>query len=118
MEDSLFVDPVFDILDLDKSGIIEWEEFVDLGKGVNAAWQDLLREPFNPATFDMTKADIIMLARRKNDLNKAIQNYMKAVDTADGDQFEIAAKNMEPAYLNFITSFGDFENLRTFFAAN
>lgn len=100
-----------------KLKLLEWEEFVDLSKGVNHAWQNLLREPFDPETFEMTEADRLMLARRKSDLNKAIQNYLKAVDTADGDRFEIAAKNMEPAYLNFLASFGDFEDMRTFFAA-
>lgn len=100
-----------------KLKLLEWEEFVDLSKAVNAAWQDLLREPFDPAVFEMTQAEKLLFARRKSDLNNAIQNYLEAVDTADGDRFEIAAQNMEPAYLNFLTSFGDFENLKTFWAA-
>lgn len=100
-----------------KLKLLEWEMFVDLSEGVNDTWQDLLRMPFDPAVFELNEAEILLHARRKNDLNKAIENYLNAVDTADGDQFEIAAINMEPAYLNFMMTFGDFENLRVYIAA-
>jgi len=101
-----------------KLKLLEWEMFVELSEEVDHAWQALLREPFDPDAFGLNDAEILLHARSKNDLNKAIKNYLKAVETADGDLFEIAAKNMEPAYVNFITTLGDFDDLRVFIAAN
>ncbi len=100
-------DPMIDLL--------EFNEFTLLTDEVMEAWNIVLRKGFDKDLFELNTEQTGKLNDQKDKLTDAVFLLLKAVETADRCQFADAAIALEPAYLNYLVMFGDFEAVESYY---
>jgi hypothetical protein len=101
-------DPMIDLL--------EFNEFQMMSEDVSKAWALVLQKSIDEGLFPFGYEESRQLDERKNKLDLTVNALLKAVNTADRCQFAEAAQAIEPAYLNYLALFGDFESAKTYYA--
>ena len=100
----------------DKLGLLEWEEFKEVAKDMDKAWNEVLKAQIDQELFELTETQVLQLAENKLRLNIAIDNFQEQLETADGRCFGPAAEDIKPAYINFMKVFGDYKAIQTYYA--
>ncbi|MEM1321873.1 MAG: hypothetical protein AAGG75_16555 [Bacteroidota bacterium] len=97
--------------------LLDWKEFVAISEDVNSSWQALQAQTVDQQLYRIKGAKMLLLKERQQAMNTAILNFLRSVESADRLEFAATAKALEPAYLNYINLFGDFESIQTFYAS-
>ncbi len=107
---------VIDVANDQMIDLLEFNEFEELAEELEKAWVYVLNTPYDEGLVDCTPDKIRYINYQKEKFDIAMLELFKAIDSADRCKFADAALNLEPAYLNLMTMFGDFEATETFFA--
>ncbi len=101
-------DPMIDLMD--------WRDFVEISGEVQDAYIQLSLQTIDKQLLHSSTINPPLFKKRQLELKEKIDAFITAVDCADGCLFAEAAQQLEPAYLNFLMLFGDFESIQTYYA--
>jgi hypothetical protein len=101
-------DPMIDLM--------EFNEFKMMSEEVSKAWVLVQQKSIDEGLFPDIAGQNLLLDERKSKLGMAVNDLLQSVKTADRCQFAEAAQAIEPAYLNYLALFGDFESAKTHYA--
>ena len=101
-------DPLIDLL--------EFNEFELLSEELEKAWINVMNNSYDDGLIECTPDELRYINYQKEKFNLALLGLFESIDSADRCRFADAALALEPAYLNFMARFGDFDSAETFFA--
>ncbi len=107
---------VIDVANDQMIDLLEFNEFEVLVKEVQMAWKDLDERDLNKRLFDLHRGKLPEWNFRKERLGHTVKLLLEAVETADRCLFADAALDIEPAYLDYMAMFGNFEAVETYYA--
>ncbi len=96
--------------------LLSWNEFEPMCNEVLISWMNLKQRPIDHALFECSEGMDREVNFQKEKLNYAINNFEYAMGSADRCDITEAALALEPAYLNFMAMFGDFESVQSYYA--
>lgn len=97
--------------------LLDYCEFEDLVDDMNIAWEAIQIKNEDKVLFDMDEKDLKMLKFNRQRLEGAIRAFNIAVAEAEGENLAIAATFLQVAYLDYMSSFGDFISSKSYFAS-
>ncbi|MFK7808901.1 MAG: hypothetical protein AB8F74_13940 [Saprospiraceae bacterium] len=83
---------------------------------IEITWGELVNRDFDEKIFECDKEKMRSCNYRKDRLGYAVFSLSQAAKTENLHQLVDAALALEPAYLNYISMFGDFESVETYYA--
>ncbi len=96
--------------------LMEWPEFVALSDDLQREWAAIQQKPFDAALYEFDAGDVRQLRYQQQSMKEALDNFAKAVDSAQRDEIEQASQALEPAFGQVLHLFGNFDATKTYFA--
>lgn len=112
------IDNVVEVSNDTMLDLLTYNEFLPMTQQIQASWQEVLIDTWEPAYFDFSELEIREEADRKFTLGLRVLDFKQDVQTADRCKIETAVKKLELAYLNYLYLFGDFDNPEYFYTAD
>lgn len=96
--------------------LLEYCEFEDLVRDMNMAWKDVKVTNKDKNLFEMEEEEIKMFRSKQEEIEDALKHFNIAVAEAEGENLAIAATFLRVAYLDYLSSFGDFISAKHYYA--
>lgn len=96
--------------------LMEWGEFVALGKELRLEWQYIMQKPFDQELYDFDDKAVKRLTYEQRAMAEALYTFAKATKRADRRAVATAAKDLMPHYNEVLRLFGDYQSTQTYFA--
>lgn len=96
--------------------LLDFCEFEKLVADMNEAWDEIKIEKKDLALLEMDEDKLKFLRFHKGKLKDAIHDFNFAVEEAEGESLAIAATFLKVAYLEYLSSFGDFISSKSYYA--
>ncbi|MBV6652915.1 MAG: hypothetical protein KI786_04120 [Mameliella sp.] len=100
----------------EKHCLMEWGEFVALGKELRLEWQYIVQKPFDQELYLFDDQKAKQLKYKQRAMSDALYDFAEATKSADRKNVAIAAKKLLPHYNEVLRLFGDYQSTQTYFA--
>ncbi len=107
---------VIDVSNDQMIDLLEFNEFEMLGEELEKAWVNVLNSSYDKGLIECTPDELRYVNYQKEKFSIALVALFESIDAADRCKFADAALALEPAYLNFMAMFGDFDSTESFYA--
>lgn len=96
--------------------LLDYCEFEEIVEDMNAGWEAVELSNGDLELFDIYGDKLRALNFGENELRTALEEFNLAVVEADGENLAITATLLKVAYLDYLSSFGDFISAKDYFA--
>lgn len=98
--------------------LLQWEDLEQMALETNQAWQDVRFQPIDVELYELDIEKASLLKAKMQVMTTVINNLNKAIDSANRAEVAKACKKIEPAFVEILWVFGNFDASATYYADN
>lgn len=96
--------------------LMGWGELEDMAQAATNAWRDAQHEPVDVALYELDSEKLMLLKDKMQVVALALDDMNAAMESANRAKVATACKKLEPAYLEVLWMFGNFDASATHYA--